>query len=201
MTCRNNIESRERGTSSRKSAKLRWRDFINHPRMMIVVSGLVMALTIAPSHACQAPPNSLSDLRNLLVITEANKISGFSLDNENFTAPPLSLHFSTIDAATGNFTGQLAFSPSKTYPISGKLTGTGGSNFTIIYSFRQSIGPLRATDPTVLYTGAIRAFVDPSCNVRYHIAGTFTVTNPLSIVSPKIGPVPFSGTGFTVYFG
>jgi hypothetical protein len=201
MTSSSNITSYGRRTTSYKGAKRRWR-VIDRLRMVIAISGVSIALSTAPSHAACSltPPNSLPSLKSFLV-SGVNSLAEFSLDDENFTAPAPALKFSAIDTATGNFTGQIAFSPSRTYSISGKLTAAGGSNFAIAFSYRPSIGLVRPTDPTIQYTGTIRALVDQSCNVRYHIAGTYVVTNPLSVTSPKIGPVPFSGTGFTVFFG
>jgi hypothetical protein len=185
-----------------KSARRRCHALIGRLRMAIAISGASIALSTATSHAACSltPPNSLASLQSFLV-SGVNRLASFSLDDENFTAPAPSLKFNAVDAATGNFTGQIAFSPSRTFSISGKLTAAGGSNFAIAFSYKPSIGIVRPTDPTVQYNGAIRALVDQSCTVRYHIAGTFVVSNPLSITNPKTGPAPFSGTGFTVFFG
>jgi hypothetical protein len=170
--------------------------------MVIAISGASIALSTATSHAAcpVTPPNSLASLQSFLV-SGVNSLAAFTLDDENFTAPAPSLKFTAVDAATGNFSGQIAFSPSRTYSVSGKLAAAGGSNFAITFSYKPSIGPVRPTDPTVQYTGAIRGLVDQSCAIRYHIAGTYVVTNPLNITNPKTGPAPFSGTGFTVFFG
>jgi len=202
MTSNSNVENYGRGTTSYKGDRRCGHTLINRLKTVVAISGVSIALSTGPSHAACSltPPNSLASLKSFLV-SGVNSLAAFSLDDENFTAPAPSLKFSAVDAATGNFTGQIAFSPSRTFSISGKLAAAGGSNFAIAFSYRPSIGLVRPTDPTVQYTGAIRALVDQSCTVRYHIAGTVVVTNPLSVTNPKTGPAPFSGTGFTVFFG
>jgi hypothetical protein len=192
----NNIKTWAHRNVSHKSTPF-WGWHIQHRvRNVMAIMCLTLSQTTAPSHAgcvgAMVMPNTLADLKNDL-LAPPSVFTDITLDNENFTAPPVNIKFKTIDPAAGTFTGQIIFSQNRAFPISGKLAANGSSTFSISFSFRET-DRLNIVS-TSQYTGAIRAFEDANCILRYHIAGTFTVSDPFY---PKFGPAPFSGTGFTV---
>lgn len=164
----------------------------------LAAASLVSALGATTAFAAECTPSALTptnltQLRTNL-LPRMSYATSIQLGNEGFTAPAPQLKFTNVDTTTGNFSGQIVFSPIKTYSISGKLTHNGGANFSISFTYRPLVGV------TNTYTGAIRAFNDADCMLRYHIAGVYTSTS-LSVLTPKFGPAPFSGAGYTVFLG